>query len=354
LMKLTMTGMSLATEGGDKRQCFRLRLFSEQNGHSAIEYAILLGLLIVTLVGAGAWLGICSRQSLMALAGPLSASSPEVNTSDPADCRRSEASAREPLPANENRWLSVFWASVALGGGMIGLGYLLSVRRRSASCKQSPIPQDPGEPPDLQERFCAKRQQLLRLFAQDPSILLKNQLAVRHLMTTEIITAPPGAGRQSVQDLMLQAHVRHLPVCGPGQVLLGIVSDRDLSGKPGKTAGELMSKRVKTISSDTLISPATTHLIRAGISSLPVVDQGRLCGILTTTDLVLTLQCMLQLWRHTAEMVQSEAWEQEFLRTVQSQLDAADKDTCQGVKALFETLLDRGQAATEEPASAGG
>ncbi len=323
-----------------------------------MESAVLLALLILTVGGGVAWLGISSRQSLMSLTGqmtgPLPATSPAGNASGNAVSSRAEESPSAPMPANGDRSKPVFWLSLAIGGGMIGIGCVLLVRRRRrARCAQQLIAPDIGEAPDLQERLCTKRQYLLRQFAQDPTILLKNQLAVRHLMTTDIITVSSGTTRQRISELMREAFVRHLPVCGPGQELLGIVSDRDLSSKPGKTAGELMSAQVKTIPSDTLISPAATHLIRASISSLPVVEDGRLCGILTTTDLVLTLQCLLQLWLHTAEMVQSEIWEQEFMRTVQSQLDAADADTCYGVKGLFETLLDRSQSVPEKSACAG-
>ena len=141
-------------------------------------------------------------------------------------------------------------------------------------------------------------------------------------------------------------------VCGPGQQLLGVVSDRDLSSKPGKTAAELMSNELRTISPDTLISPATTHLIHLGISSLPVVEEGRLCGILTTTDLILALQCVLQLWLHAASTMHGEVWEQEFMQKVQSQLDAADADICYGVKGVFESLLSQGQEGPSPSPSA--
>lgn len=41
---------------------------------------------------------------------------------------------------------------------------------------------------------------------------------------------------------------------------------------------------------------AITHLVAGQISCLPVVDAGRVCGILTSTDLVLVAHAFLQLW----------------------------------------------------------
>ena len=325
------------------------KLLRARHGHSAVEYAILLGLLTLTLGGGVLWLGLASARSLAPLAGQMTgqlpATAPAGNPSGNAVLSAAEASQSKPLPDSGDRFAPASWGAFAFGAGVIGLGCVLLLHRRQRAAQQ-PFPQDDGELPDLAERFSTKRQYLLRLLSQDPAILFRNQLAVRHLMTTDVITVSPADTRQRIAELMRESHVRHLLVCGPGQQLLGVVSDRDLCSKPGKTAGELMSSRLSTVSSDTLISPATTHLIQTGISSLPVVDDGRLCGILTTTDLILAFQSLLQLWLHAASMMQGEIWEQEFMQKVQSQLDAADADTCFGVKGVFESLMDRGQAVS--------
>ena len=55
-----------------------------------------------------------------------------------------------------------------------------------------------------------------------------------------------------------------------------------------------------TVTPDSLINPAITQLVNRHISCLPVVEDGRLVGVLTTTDLMLTLQCTLQLLHRVA------------------------------------------------------
>jgi CBS domain-containing protein len=318
-----------------------------------VEYAVLLGLLMLAMGAGAAWLGGSSTRSLSFLTGRMSgqpqATSPADNPSGDTVSSRPEGAGLEPMAGNRASILPAPWVFLALGTVMIGLGYVLLVRKRYR-CEQQMLPEDDSEVLNLEERFCTKRQHLLRLLSQDPAILFKNQFAIRHLMTTDIISVSPGASRQRVAEVMREEHVRHLLVCGPGQKLLGIVSDRDLRSKPGKTAGELMSTQVKTVSPDMLISPATTHVLHEGISSLAVVEDGRLCGILTTTDLILALQCLLQLWLHTAVTIQSEIWEQRLLETVHSQLAAAGPDTCCGVQGVVEPLLG-GQPAPQETAS---
>ena len=74
-----------------------------------------------------------------------------------------------------------------------------------------------------------------------------------------------------------------------------------------------MSYPVLSIAPETPLSPAITYLINENISCLPVVDNGRLCGVLTTTDLVLTLQCTLQLWLRLAQVLQHDTtWTKEL------------------------------------------
>jgi CBS-domain-containing membrane protein len=321
-------------------------LFREQRGSSAFEYMIFLCLLVLTVAGGAVWLGVISSRSWSSLADPMqgrpSASSSARDPRSDAAPAASEA-LQTAKSASPNRGIPASLGAFVLGAGAIGLGWFLLARQRPPRCKRKAILQVEHEPPSLSERLSAKRQSLLRLLSQDPTILFRNQLAVRHLMTTNLITVSPATSRQRLGEMMRETCVRHMLVCGPDQQLLGLVSDRDLCGKPGMTAADLMTWQLKTVTPETLISPATTQIIHAGISALPVVEEGRLCGILTTIDLILALQSVLQLWYHAASMMQGEAWEQEFMQTVEAQLETAETDTCYGVKGVVESLMKGGQ-----------
>ena len=236
-------------------RCVLNGLLRGRRGHSAVEYAILLGLLTLALGGGAVWLGVSSTRSLSSLAGQMTGPGTEISpTGGPGGNAVSPAAEEPPLkpmPDNGDRIAAASWGALALAHGAIGLGWFLQARRRRRRTRQV-APLGDIEVSDLVERFSAKRHQLLLLLSQDPTVLFRNQLAVRHVMTTELITAPPAATRQRIEELMLESHVRHMLVCGPGQQLLGVVSDRDLSSKPGRTAGELMSKQLKTVSSEAL------------------------------------------------------------------------------------------------------
>ncbi len=162
-------------------------------------------------------------------------------------------------------------------------------------------------------RAYSKRQQLLQELLNDGELLLKNRLEVRHLMTRDPLVVPPTMTLEEMIRLVQQRRCHHLVVCSRGGEVLGVVSDRELHGQPGTTAQQLMICPVPTVASDTPLSPAITYLINENVSCLPVTDHGRLCGLLTTTDLALTLQCMLQLWLRLAQLLQHDAtWTKEL------------------------------------------
>ena len=151
----------------------------------------------------------------------------------------------------------------------------------------------------------------------DSDLLLKDRLEVRHLMTRNPITVPPSATIEEMTKLMTDMRMHHLLVCNRAGDLAGVVSDRDLRPTHGATAQQVMSYPPMTCTSDTPITEAITFLRNENISCLPVVDHGLLCGVLTTSDLVLTLQCTLQLWMRLAQVLQQNLiWSQELDKIV--------------------------------------
>jgi diguanylate cyclase (GGDEF)-like protein len=156
---------------------------------------------------------------------------------------------------------------------------------------------------ELQFRVYAKRQSLLHALLNDTDLLTQNRIQVRHLMTRQPSTVLPKATVEEMRQVMTAGRVRHLLVCDEDGRLLGVVSNRDFHERCGRTAKELMTRKPHTIHVNSPLGPAITYLVEKHISCLPVVDGDRLCGIITTTDLVLTLQCALQMWLRMAQVM---------------------------------------------------
>ena len=167
----------------------------------------------------------------------------------------------------------------------------------------------------------SKRQQVMQELTGDSELLLKNRLEARHLMTHNLVTIQPTTTIEAMTKLMTDGRMHHLLVCNRDGDLVGVVSDRDLRPTHGMTAQQVISYPPLTCTSDTPVTAAITFLRNENISCLPVVNNGRLCGILTTSDLVLTLQCTLQLWQRLAQVLQhNPTWSQE-LETIAASLD---------------------------------
>ncbi|MCB9915379.1 MAG: CBS domain-containing protein [Planctomycetes bacterium] len=114
---------------------------------------------------------------------------------------------------------------------------------------------------------------------------------VSELMSANVLTVAPNTSLWAAMDLAKERHVRHLPVVEDGRVV-GIVSDRDLRraaarhSEPGVPVNELMSHDPLTLDPEEPLSRAAACMYEARIGGLPVVDDGRLVGILTLTDLL--------------------------------------------------------------------
>jgi acetoin utilization protein AcuB len=102
-------------------------------------------------------------------------------------------------------------------------------------------------------------------------------------MIPSVVTAGEALAR------MRQQRIRHLVVTEGGK-LVGVLSDRDLENLASmaeiETAGERMSRPVVTAGPDTTVRKAANLLRGRSIGCLPVVQRGKLLGIVTTTDLL--------------------------------------------------------------------
>jgi acetoin utilization protein AcuB len=137
---------------------------------------------------------------------------------------------------------------------------------------------------------------------------------VRDVMTRNPISVEQNTTISAAIDLMVQHKIRHLPVVDDRGAVVGIITDRDLRSAALAPALEehlsetarrrlrgigatLESLRVKdamtwnpvTARPDMAVTQAAAFMLEKRVGSLPVVDQGRLVGIVTELDAVKAL-----------------------------------------------------------------
>jgi len=112
---------------------------------------------------------------------------------------------------------------------------------------------------------------------------------VGHWMTANPVIAAPSEKLSAVEARMRQGNFRSMPVVEEGKVV-GIVTDRDLRTHTGyqehtevKTA---MSEPVVTVAPETPVREAARLLRERKIGALPVVEDGRLVGVVSTSDML--------------------------------------------------------------------
>jgi CBS domain-containing protein len=91
-----------------------------------------------------------------------------------------------------------------------------------------------------------------------------------------------------VQQMMAENRLRWFPVV-TGSEVVGIVTDRDLAScyaAAETTVGAMMTREVVAISSRTSMQEAARQLLECDVDGLPVVDNGKLVGVITRSDIL--------------------------------------------------------------------
>lgn len=117
-------------------------------------------------------------------------------------------------------------------------------------------------------------------------------MRVFEAMSDQVRTVPPTMVARDAFEIMKNNGVHHLVVTDTERVV-GVVSDRDLSPRrrvPAASADvtidRLMSSPVATIQKGETVRKAANLMEGRTIGCLPVMDNSRLVGIITTSDLL--------------------------------------------------------------------
>ena len=110
---------------------------------------------------------------------------------------------------------------------------------------------------------------------------------VSEIMSMPIVVEVPGSRNDAINK-MVKEGLTGLPVVrAKDGVLVGIVSRRDVFRKFNENQLSLiMKKDIKTVAPKATIEEATEIFVKYRIHRLPVVDNGKLVGIITPTDLL--------------------------------------------------------------------
>ena len=118
-------------------------------------------------------------------------------------------------------------------------------------------------------------------------------MQVRELMTTPVVRIHPEENAAVAARALEHYNIGFLPVCGSDGRVKGLVTDRDLvtrclaAGKdPSKTTvDQVMTRQVVFVKPETELREAAQIMAGMQVRRLPVLENGRLSGILSLGDL---------------------------------------------------------------------
>ncbi|MEZ4809152.1 MAG: CBS domain-containing protein [Allomuricauda sp.] len=132
---------------------------------------------------------------------------------------------------------------------------------------------------------------------------MKKSVPVSEIMTKKVVTLNSQDSLVTAEELFKKHHIRHIPVV-KGKKVVGMLSYTDLLrisfadavDEDGETIdsvvydmfniSQIMANDVVSVSSKTTIREVAEFLSKKEFHALPVVDDGKLVGIVTTTDLI--------------------------------------------------------------------
>lgn len=118
-------------------------------------------------------------------------------------------------------------------------------------------------------------------------------MKIREVMTPNVIKIDPSEPVEVAARMLTHYNIGALPVCSGDGRLCGLVTDRDLVTRcmaPGKRSGmtkvrDVMTGGVVSAAPDMDVSAAAHLMGRKQIRRLPVVEGGKLCGMVSLGDL---------------------------------------------------------------------
>ena len=137
-------------------------------------------------------------------------------------------------------------------------------------------------------------------------------MQIREVMTESVVTAPPDCPVRAVAEIMRERNIGSVVLVDDDGRPVGFVTDRDLAvsvladGRdPAEPAEGHATSPVVTGNPDMTVEQAAELMVSHGVRRLPVLDGGRLIGIVTLDDLAVRTGDLELAQRITAEITRA-------------------------------------------------
>lgn len=140
-----------------------------------------------------------------------------------------------------------------------------------------------------------------------------SELTVADLMTSDLFTLLEDDNITVADEMMKWRNIRHIPVVNDRFEIVGIITNRDIlkisvsalagiSHRDQRTlhdkvkAKDVMQKKILTVPESTPLFTAAKLLTANKIGCLPIINKGKLVGIITEADFVKFFTKKVEFW----------------------------------------------------------
>lgn len=106
------------------------------------------------------------------------------------------------------------------------------------------------------------------------------------IMTRNVISITEAGTVEEAARLLARHRISGLPVLNSEGMLVGLVTEHDLIARSGRHVNDIMSRGVISVSADTEVEQVQHLLTNQRIRRVPVVQDGKVVGIVSRSDLV--------------------------------------------------------------------
>jgi len=313
-----------------------------RRGATLVEYASMMAVGAAVLAVGAMTLGKVTNNSFQSAARSFPS---QGGKAEKALVATAETPDTGPAAGPRLPW---WGATLILGLSAAGLIYINRPKkpvRPQRALEEEETAHVPVVPERLEAQFISKRQQILQVLDRELWCVFDGRIIVQDILTEHPTTVRPDAPRERVEAVLNQEHIHHVLVVDMQGHLLGVVSDRDCLTSKGKTAAELMRRDPETVARTLPVASAISMMLDRRITSLPVVDEGRVVGIVTTSDMLMTLQCCIQLLQRLATTMwqpglPGKSWEEATLPA------APDDAPADGTGRFFDVMKAMSESQT--------
>jgi CBS domain-containing protein/Flp pilus assembly pilin Flp len=257
-----------------------------------IEYVLIASLIVVVLTASLLTVGQSSSHTYDRLASSIAATS-ETSASTGISPIDNQTAIEIQAAENSRLQFLLLFTTVALT--VTGVRHIAYSKRKT---KPSPV--------DCPETAIVLKQQSEALrHILDKRNVIHSQLChnwiqmiqgdadISPYMSTELVSVRPDMRCQDCLEMLIENGYRRVMVTDQQGHLLGVVSKKDIQSKVGKIVSDVMTSDPKIAQPTTSLRVALSLLIAHRVSCIPIVENGLLVGLLSTSDLLVVLQSIV-------------------------------------------------------------